>query len=69
DGLARIVAALGDNDRALQTLERGFEERDPWMYFVHTDPVFVTLHSDPRFVELVRKIGIAPSDWQTRLPK
>jgi tetratricopeptide (TPR) repeat protein len=57
--LSYIYLALGDRDRALEHLERDFEQRDPELPFINVDPVFDPVRSEPRFVALLRKIGLA----------
>ncbi len=58
-GLAIVHAALGENDEALQWLERDFEERSLFPPFYAWDPVFDDLRDDPRFADLVRRVGLA----------
>jgi tetratricopeptide (TPR) repeat protein len=54
--IAVIYAALGNNDQAMNWLEKGFEERfNPG---VLSRPGFDPLRSDPRFQNLVRLIGL-----------
>jgi len=56
--LAIYHVATGDNDRALELLNKAFNERDPQLQFVGFDPLFDPLRSDPRFVDLIRRIGL-----------
>ena len=51
----------GDNEHAMEWVERAYEKRDPNMPYIFPDPAFDPLRSDPRFQELARKMGI-PSD-------
>jgi len=51
---------LGDDDVAFEWLERGFEARELWMFFLHLEPRLRRLHGNPRFDALVRRVGMAP---------
>ncbi len=54
--IAVIYGALGDKDRAMSWMEKGYEERfNPGVLL---RPGFDPLRSDPRFEELVRRIGL-----------
>jgi DNA-binding winged helix-turn-helix (wHTH) protein/TolB-like protein/Tfp pilus assembly protein PilF len=48
---------IGDNDRALDWLEKALEERSPNLVGLKTEPAFDGLRSEPRFKELMRRIG------------
>jgi hypothetical protein len=51
-----IYAALGDNDEAMTSLEKGYEERfNPGVLL---RPGFDPLRSDPRFQDLLRRVGL-----------
>lgn len=64
---AMVYAGLGDKERALESLERAYRDRDLLLPNMYQDPAFDHLRSEPRFVDLVRRVGVAPTDWQTRL--
>src|SRR5580700_672664 len=49
-------ARMGDRDRALEYLEKAFDERYPSMVFVQIEPVFDGLRSDRRFADLLRRV-------------
>ncbi|HXY03499.1 MAG TPA: tetratricopeptide repeat protein, partial [Terriglobales bacterium] len=51
-------ARLGQVDRALDNLEKAFQERYPSMIFLAVEPVFDSLHSDPRFQDLVHRVSL-----------
>lgn len=51
-------ALMSDRDRALENLEKAFDERYPSMVFVQIEPVFDNLRSDPRYTDLLRRIGL-----------
>jgi DNA-binding winged helix-turn-helix (wHTH) protein len=54
--IATIEAALGHADRAFQALDRGLEERDPWMVWSAVDPMLDPLRRDPRFGAVVDRV-------------
>jgi TolB-like protein/Flp pilus assembly protein TadD len=53
---AVLHAQLGENDAAFASLEKAFEERQPWLGQVKNDPQFEPLRSDPRFAPLIRRV-------------
>jgi TolB-like protein/DNA-binding winged helix-turn-helix (wHTH) protein/Flp pilus assembly protein TadD len=55
-----ICAGLGENDRALEWLERAFQERSTWMITLRVDPRLDPLRGYARFVDLVRRVGLTP---------
>jgi tetratricopeptide (TPR) repeat protein len=54
--IARIYAALGEEELALDWLERAYEDRSAHMPIIRIYPSFKDLHSEPRFQEIVRKM-------------
>jgi tetratricopeptide (TPR) repeat protein len=58
--IAAIYAELGENDKAMELLERAFIERDLLLRYVATAYEYDRLRADPRFVDLMRRIGLAP---------
>jgi TolB-like protein/DNA-binding winged helix-turn-helix (wHTH) protein/lipoprotein NlpI len=50
---------IGDNDRALDLLEKALEERSPNLVGLKTEPAFDGLRSEPRFKELMRRVGLS----------
>lgn len=54
---ARTYARLGDHDRALEWLEKAYEERLDYMVLLNVDPIFNSLRSDLRFSDLLRRMG------------
>ena len=54
--LARAYAALGDIDRGMEWLQRGFEERTAWLMFVRIDDELAQLRADPRYAALDRQL-------------
>ena len=56
--LAMGYAAVGDLDRAFESLERAFQARSAGLIYLHLDPGYEPLSNDSRFGELVRRIGL-----------
>jgi tetratricopeptide (TPR) repeat protein len=56
--IALVYTGLGAKDRALQWLERGFEQRDRWMVFLKVEPRFDPLRTDSRFADLLRRMRL-----------
>jgi TolB-like protein/DNA-binding winged helix-turn-helix (wHTH) protein len=57
--LALLYTGLGDRDRALDHLERAYQERDPWLSIIRVQPQFASLNSEPRFQQLLQRIGLS----------
>jgi tetratricopeptide (TPR) repeat protein len=58
--LAHVYAGLGDKDRALEFLQRAYEEHYPSMEVLKVEPHFDSLRSDPRFQDLLRRMNLPP---------
>jgi serine/threonine protein kinase/tetratricopeptide (TPR) repeat protein len=56
--LAAAYSALGENDRAMELLERAYAEHDPLLRFIGTGYEYDGLRADPRFVALTRRAGL-----------
>jgi serine/threonine-protein kinase len=56
--LATVHAALGDQGRALELLERAVAERDDHASFLAVTPEFDALREHPRFDRLLRRAGL-----------
>ncbi len=50
---AGIHIGLGENDRAIEYLEKSYEEHSHWLIYLHIDPSMDDLRDNPRFQELV----------------
>ncbi len=57
---AIAYASLGDKDRALDWLEKEYQEGHDGLVFLKVDPHFDGLRSDPRFQDLVRRMNFPP---------
>ena len=58
--IALVYAHLGETDKALEWLERGYQQRDPRMTFLKGEPRLKNLRDDPRFQDLMRRVGFEP---------
>jgi len=58
DARAVLYARLGETDRALEWLEKAYQERSPTMVRLGVDQVWDSLRSDPRFQDLLRRVGL-----------
>ena len=59
--LALLYAGLNDPVRALDWLEKAYEERSGGLLQVRADPMFDPIRSEPRFENLVRRLGLPPT--------
>jgi serine/threonine protein kinase/tetratricopeptide (TPR) repeat protein len=55
---AGIHIGLGENDRAIECLEKSYEEHSHWLLYLHLDPSMDALRSNPRFQDLLQRIGL-----------
>jgi tetratricopeptide (TPR) repeat protein len=58
DLVARVHAALGDDERAIEWLERAFDERAVKLVLIGVDPQFDRLRAHPRFVRLLDRLDL-----------
>jgi TolB-like protein/Flp pilus assembly protein TadD len=56
--LAHVYAALGDKPRALDALERAYEQRIVDLNFMAVDPMLAGLRAEPRFLTLKSRMGL-----------
>ncbi len=56
--IAGIHAGLGENDRAIEYLERSYAEHCHWLIYLHIDPSMDSLRDDSRFQDLLRRVGL-----------
>ena len=55
---AVVHLGLGENDQALNWLEKAYEERFNRVAYLRREPVWDSLRSDPRFIGLLRRINL-----------
>jgi len=56
--LAMGHAAIGEMDKAFDSLERAYQARSAGLIYLHLDPGYEPLRSDPRYAEMVSRIGL-----------
>lgn len=57
--LVHHYTVLGERDRALDALERAYENHDFMLPFVNVDPLYDDLHDEPRVRAVFRRMGLA----------
>jgi tetratricopeptide (TPR) repeat protein len=55
--VALAYNGLGDTEKALEWLEKGFVEHDPKMAFLKVDPKWNNLRATPQFIELMKRLN------------
>ena len=56
--IAVLYNNVGDKERALDWLEKGYEIRDPKMPFLKTDVrIWKNVQDDPHFKDIMRRVG------------
>lgn len=59
--IAIVHSQLGEKEKALAMLEKGYEVRDPKMVYLKTDQRLKDLRGDPRFQDILSRVGFAPN--------
>ena len=62
DSVARGFAAIGEKDKALEWLERAYEERSPQLEWTAVDFNLEWMWSDPRFRAFLKRLGLGTRD-------
>lgn len=55
---AGIHIGLGENERAIEYLEKSWEDHSHWLIYLHLDPSMDALRSNPGFQDLLRRVGL-----------
>jgi hypothetical protein len=55
---AIIYVGLDDRERAMDGLEKAYEDRSQWLLWLKMDRMFDPIRSDSRFIELLKKVGL-----------
>jgi adenylate cyclase len=53
---ATVCLGLGENEKALDWLEKAYEDRDPIFWWIKGDQLYDSVRTEPRFQALMRKI-------------
>jgi tetratricopeptide (TPR) repeat protein len=57
-GIARIYVLAGENDKALENLNRALNEGCFWFSMMKTEPILDPLRGDPRFKDMLKKVNL-----------
>ena len=57
DHIALIYNGLGETEKALDWLEKGYEQKDPKMTFLKVEPKWNNLRREPRFIALMQRMN------------
>ena len=55
---AGIYLGLGEKERAIECLQKCYEEHSHWLIYLHLDPSMDDLRYNPGFQELLQRIGL-----------
>jgi eukaryotic-like serine/threonine-protein kinase len=55
---AGIHIGLGQNDRAIEYLEKSYQEHSHWLIYLHMDPSMDNLRDNPCFRDLLRRVAL-----------
>ncbi|MEW6128954.1 MAG: protein kinase [Acidobacteriota bacterium] len=56
--IAVIYTGLGETEKAIEWLEKAYEERNEYLSYVKADPRFDPLRTDPRFQDILRRMSL-----------
>lgn len=57
--VALVYMGLGDKDRAIEWLQKSYQDRSTYMIYARTDALFDPVRSDPRFQTLLQRMGLS----------
>ena len=57
--IARMYEALGEKEKALDWLEKDYEDRSTWISSLNVDFAWDDIRTEPRFITLLKKVGLA----------
>ncbi len=55
--MAKLSLMMNYNEKALDYLKKGYDQRSHSMAFLNVDPLLQKLRSEPAFIELLQKVG------------
>ena len=55
--IAIIYASIKETDKAMEWLEKTYEQQEGWLPLLQTEPMFDNLRSDPRFQDLIKRMN------------
>jgi serine/threonine-protein kinase len=56
--VATVEAALGENERAIASIERALAARDPWLVVLKVDPMLEAIRKDKRIVAVTKEVFV-----------
>jgi TolB-like protein/Flp pilus assembly protein TadD len=56
---ALIYLGLGEKDSAFEWLEKAYDDRSTWLFWINVDPRLDPVRNDPRFRNLLRRMRLA----------
>lgn len=56
--IAGMSSSLGENDRAMEWLEKAYLEHSPYLVSLRVERWFDNIREDPKFITLLRKMGV-----------
>ncbi len=56
--VAEVYAYRGEVDKALEWLDRAYQQHDSGLTYLKTDGLFKGLHQNPRYIELLKKMAL-----------
>ena len=60
--IAMIYTGLGQKDEAFDWLQKAYEDRAAGLLYLKVDPAFDNVRSDARFTDLMRRLGLSPTN-------
>jgi tetratricopeptide (TPR) repeat protein len=57
--IAEVYAYRGETDKALEWLERAYQQHDSGFPYTKSDNLFKSLHHSPRYLELLKKMRLS----------
>ncbi len=66
--IARLYVSAGEKDRALEWLEKAYQEREGHLVYINVEPDWDLLRDDPRFQDLLRRMNFPPQENAGQAP-
>jgi serine/threonine-protein kinase len=60
--IAVIHAGMGDKNQAFDWLQKAYDDRSAGLLYLKVDPAFDSVRSDSRFLDVLRRVGLSPSN-------
>ena len=66
---ALVYSGLRENDRALDSIEKAFDDRPSLMPYLNVDPLWDGLRENPKFKKLIARLGLAGAGYSPSPPR